>query len=191
VRGSRMKRRATVRAVAALFAIGGVSVSAYEAMYARTPVGTVEIKRIPAATALETRGLRPYAEISGESFRTLFRYIQANNVKMTVPVEAEMDPGAMRFLAGTNDAARGLAADGKVVVAPRPERTVVSAGLRGRYTRARFDEGFDRLRQWLASHPEWVPAGEPYAVYWNSPFVLPFLRHSEVHLPVAPTDGPR
>ncbi|MEY5012255.1 MAG: hypothetical protein RLZZ253_3394, partial [Verrucomicrobiota bacterium] len=27
---------------------------------------------------------------------------------------------------------------------------------------------------------------EPYAVYWNSPFVPGFLKHSEVHIPLTP-----
>jgi hypothetical protein len=47
-----------------------------------------------------------------------------------------------------------------------------------------YDEALGKLRAWLLSHPEAKIIGEPYAVYWNSPFVPFFLKKSEVHLPV-------
>ena len=43
------------------------------------------------------------------------------------------------------------------------------------------------LKAWLAKRTDVKAAGEPYAVYWNSPFVPFFLKQSEVHIPVAPT----
>ncbi len=40
---------------------------------------------------------------------------------------------------------------------------------------------------WLAKRADVKAAGEPYAIYWNSPSVPFFLKKSEVHLPVVPT----
>jgi hypothetical protein len=39
--------------------------------------------------------------------------------------------------------------------------------------------------QWLERHADqWEAAGEPYAVFWNSPFMPGFLKRSEVHQPL-------
>jgi len=39
---------------------------------------------------------------------------------------------------------------------------------------------------WLAAQPTVEAAGEPYAVYWNAPYVPPFMKRFEVHVPVRP-----
>jgi hypothetical protein len=71
-----------------------------------------------------------------------------------------------------------------VVVLTRPERLVVSHGGRGGYSRTHFEEARDAALAWLATRPDLVADGEPYAVYWNSPFVPGFLKRYEVHIPV-------
>jgi hypothetical protein len=62
--------------------------------------------------------------------------------------------------------------------------------LCGRYTRGRFQEGVQRLEEWLKANAQWVADGEPSAVYWNGPLTLFFLKRSEVHIPVRKVAAP-
>ena len=39
---------------------------------------------------------------------------------------------------------------------------------------------------WLATRPDVEAAGAPYGVYWHAPYVPPFLKRFEVHIPVRP-----
>ena len=55
---------------------------------------------------------------------------------------------------------------------------------RWKKTQAAYDANLARLRDWLATRPDLEVAGEPSAVYWDSPFVPGFLKRSEVHIPV-------
>ncbi|NDA25555.1 MAG: ABC transporter substrate-binding protein, partial [Verrucomicrobia bacterium] len=59
-----------------------------------------------------------------------------------------------------------------------------SIGIRGGYSRESYETNLAKLRSWLKNQKDWKEAGEPYAVYWNGPFTLPFFKRSEVHLPV-------
>jgi len=105
---------------------------------------------------------------------------------MSVPVEASASTNEMLFLVGSDDSGRALASGKGVTVRTLPEVTVASIGLRGGYSRKNYEKGLARLRAWLAAQPGWQAEGEPYAVYWNSPFMPVFLRKSEIHLPVRP-----
>lgn len=152
--------------------------------YPGTPVGVVELKRIPAAQAYEARGAEVYWEERNSLFRRDFAFLRANELPMTVPVEADVRPGAMRFFVPEGRAATE-SVDGVRLVA-LPERAVVSAGLRGGYTKARFEEGVARIAAWLAANGEWRAEGAPYVAYWNGPATPWFLRRSEVHQRVSP-----
>ena len=158
---------------------------AYESIYPRTPVGRFEIKTLPPRQALAATAAGDAFEDRGAAFSKLFAYIRTNRVAMSVPVEASAATNQMVFFVGPKSAGLALAAANGVTVEAMPERTVASLGLRGSYTRKRHEDGLQRLQAWLARKPEWRACGEPYAVYWNSPFVPPFLRKSEIHLPVA------
>jgi hypothetical protein len=59
-------------------------------------------------------------------------------------------------------------------------------GERGGYSRANFEKARATLLAWLAGQPAVEAAGEPYAVYWNAPYVPFFLKRFEVHVPVRP-----
>ena len=156
----------------------------YEAIYPRTPAGTIEIKTLPARKMLVADAPGdPFAD-RGAPFRKLFAYIRANRVAMSTPVEASAATNTLVFFVGCAQTNQPLASTAEVTVQTLPEITVVSIGLRGGYSRARFDQGLARLRKWLACQREWSASGEPYAVYWNSPFVPSFLKKSEVHLPL-------
>jgi hypothetical protein len=163
------------------------------------PVGEVIVKTYPAHRLARVRST---GSGNDGSFMKLFRHIERNDIKMTAPVEMVMDEQgpdpapasteSMAFLYG--DAAIGEPgpdpADPSVVVEDMPELTVVSLGVRGSYREERFADFVEKLRAWLKSHPEWIPAGPPRTLAYNSPFVPGPLKYAEVQLPVAPAPKP-
>ena len=158
--------------------------NAYEAAYPKTSNGTIEIKTIPAAKLMVTESAGGYFDRNNDMFMRLFRYISANDVSMTVPVEAQVENAQMKFYVGSADSAKNLPEQGEVKVVNLPERTVVSIGIRGSYTKEKFEKNREKLAAWLRENPRYQPAGAAYAVYWDAPFVPWFLKHSEVHIPV-------
>ena len=153
--------------------------------YALTAPGQMEVKTLPAARLLRATSGQDYFAADNGLFMKLFRYIDKNNISMTAPVEAQVATGAMVFYLGKEAAARAdLAPTPQVDFVQREERQVAAIGVRGSYSRENYDEALGKLRAWLLSRPEAKIIGEPYAVYWNSPFVPFFLKKSEVHLPV-------
>jgi hypothetical protein len=156
----------------------------YESMYDRTPAGKIEIKTLPSRVSLQATSDKGYFENDNGLFMNLFRYIQKNEVAMTVPVEAEMKPGSMRFFAGSSVDAKSLKDAGNVKVKPIQSATVVSIGIRGSYSQSNFQKGQAALDEWLKNHPEWKTAGDSYGVYWNGPYVPGPMKRSEVHIPV-------
>lgn len=176
-------RKTFVLMLIASFWMGGCAVS-YESIYPQTPVGKIEVKTLPPRTILATGGSREPIEGRNDNFRKLFGYIKKNDLAMTVPVEAGVTSDTMNFFLGSRDAAKPLESDPNIKVQKVEPITVVSVGMRGSYTKERDEEGVRRIQGWLANNAEWKPAGEPYAVYWDAPFVPWFLKKSEVHQPV-------
>lgn len=163
-----------------LFSIPAFS---YEAIWPATKPGTTEVKSLPERTALETSTTGQYFKNDDGMFMRLFRYIDGNEVKMTVPVTADIEPGRMRFFVG-KDAPNTLKDTKNVSVVKLPEQMVVSTGLRGGYSEARFKKGRARLDEWLKANPDYEATGPAYGVYWNGPFVPGAFKKSEVHIPV-------
>jgi effector-binding domain-containing protein len=163
-----------------------VPMSAAAQAFAPTEPGISEIKTIPAARLLRASGERDYFESSGRLFRPLFRYIQEHEIRMTVPVEAEIEPGAMSFYVGRDAEGRPLEDADEVEVIELPARQVASRGMRGGYSEENFAQARDALEAWLAEHPEWVATGPARAIYWHGPMTPFFLKRAEVHIPVAP-----
>jgi DNA gyrase inhibitor GyrI len=157
---------------------------AYESAYPKTPSGKIEIKIIPESKLLATENPGNYFDSNNQLFTRLFNYISTNEVSMTVPVEADMDNARMKFYVGSQDRVKDLQNQGPVKIITVPQRTVVSIGMKGSYTKARFEKGKEKLLAWLRDNPRFCPAGEAYAVYWDAPFVPWFLKHSEVHIAV-------
>ncbi len=161
--------------------------SAVEEAYPRTATGEIELKTLPAARWMRTESSKDYFASDNGLFMKLFRYIDSNGIPMTAPVEAGISPGTMVFYMDAASAKRpDLAETPHVKLASAPERWVAAIGVRGSYSRDNYEEALAELRGWLARRADVKASGEPYAVYWNSPFVPFFLKHSEVHIPVAP-----
>lgn len=147
------------------------------------PVGSVVVKTYPPhRLARATVG----ADSDNAMFMKLFNHIKRNDIAMTSPVQMDGARESMAFLYATP----GLGTPGPdpkdpaVVVEDIPETTVVSVGIRGSYSKETAAKGVAQLREWLAAHPEWQPAGDPRTLGYNSPFVPSFLKYSEVQIPV-------
>lgn len=171
--------------VFALFTFSGATAMSYESIYPRTAVGAVEIKTLPPRTTLVASAAGDAFKDRGAAFKKLFAYISENKVAMSVPVAASASTNEMVFFVGSGGKNKPLSSANGVTVRTVPETTVASIGLRGSYSRSHYDAGLARLKAWLAGQQQWQACGEPYAVYWNSPFVPSFLRKAEIHLPVA------
>jgi effector-binding domain-containing protein len=168
-----------------LAALTGCSVmSDYESAYRMTDSGVIEVKKIPASTVIQTSAKGEYYDKANNLFIKLFNYIKDNQIPMTVPVESGINEAEMRFYVSADKKDEGLKDTDAVKVLKIPERTVVAAGGRGSYSESNIDDAKKKLSAWLKEHPEYEKTGEPYAVYWNSPFRLWFLKHYEVHIPV-------
>lgn len=163
---------------------------AYESAFAQTQPGVTELKTLPAGRLLEASGTGSYFDQANRLFRPLFRYIQAKDIAMTVPVEARIEPGTMYFWVAESQLEK---ADGDmegVRVIDVPVRRVAAHGARGAYSEANFLKAKEELLQWLQQQGGLRVVGEPYAVYWNGPFTLWFLKEFEVQVEIAAVDGP-
>ncbi len=148
--------------------------------------GLVRVKTYPPTRAA-------WASTGGGAnshFMTLFKHIRSQDVAMTAPVVMTHDtamvhdaPEAMAFLYRqvTQNSAGQF---GSVDVQDNPALTVVSVGLLGPYRTDRQREALTDLHDWLAKHPEWVAAGPPRVLGYNSPFMAGKKKYCEVQLPI-------
>jgi hypothetical protein len=167
-----------------LIGLGAIVVTScagsYESSYPMTAVDAIEMKTLPAARVMETSSPQGYFAENNGMFMKLFRYLQANELAMTVPVEGGMQPGTMRFFVA-KDVSKELKPAGDVKLVDLPERKVVSLGARGGYERDSIAKLTTRLASWLKDHPELKTVGEPYAVFWDGPFIPAGMRRLEMH----------
>ena len=160
---------------------------AYESAYEKTAVDVIEVKAIPKSRLIETSIEGEYFDESNGLFKRLFNYIKDNDVSMTIPVEASVDKAMMRFYLGS-DAADDLSNTDTVIINELPERTVISVGERGSYSKENISESLEKVKNWIANQEAWEVNGEPYTVFWSSPFVPWFLKRYEIHIPVIKVD---
>ena len=153
-------------------------------MHEKTPVGEVKIIRLPERVALEANTHASYFSENNGMFRTLFRYINQNEVAMTTPVEADIQPGKMRFFIGAKDLSKKIKSTDKVKVRTLTPLLVAAIGIRGGYSEKRFLDNKQKLEQWLTENSSYESVGEAYGVYWHGPFVPGPFKRSEVHLPI-------
>ena len=156
----------------------------FEAMHEKTPVGEIKILQLPARTALEANADQSYFSENNGLFRTLFSYISKHDLSMTTPVEAEIEPGKMRFFVGGKDANKSRPNTDTVEVKELEPMQVLAIGIRGSYDEENFLENRDRLVRWIREQADYEAAGDPYAVYWDGPYIPWFLKRSEFHLPI-------
>ena len=158
--------------------------NAYEQAFPKTGVGTFEIKTLPEARLIASKTDKAYFEGNNGLFRPLFRYIKANNIAMTTPVEAEMDPGVMYFYIGSKFGETPLVQTEQISVHTVSERKVASLGVRGAYRESKFEEATEKLKKWLEKNEDHEAIGEAKGIFWNGPYIPGFIKRFEVHIPV-------
>ena len=166
------------------FLLFTLNVMGFEAMHEKTPVGEIKILQLPARTALEANAGQSYFSENNGLFRTLFRYISKHDLSMTTPVEAEIEPGKMRFFVGGKDANKSRPNTDTVEVKELEPMQVLAIGIRGSYDEENFRENRDHLVRWIREQADYEAARDPYAVYWDGPYIPWFLKRSEIHLPI-------
>ena len=149
-----------------------------------TPSGVTEIKDIPESVVIESSANGEYFDKSNGLFIHLFNYIRDNDIPMTVPVEAGISSANMRFYIIGEQENRKLEDGREVKVIRVPAKKVASLGMRGSYSESNVKSAEKKLVEWITSSGKYKQTGLPYAVYWNSPFRLWFLKHYEIHVPV-------
>ena len=160
---------------------------AYEQAFDPTDPGVIELKELPAGRLLESVSNGSYFDSSNGLFRPLFNYIQKNDIAMTTPVEARVDPGAMYFWVSKEQEAKAKESTPNVRVIDVPKRQVLAVGGRGSYSESNFKKSKAILMDWLEKHPEFEAVGEPFGVYWNGPFTPWFMKRYEVQVEVRPS----
>ena len=154
---------------------------------APTPVGVVEIKKLPVYRMAKVAN----SGMGGNNFFTLFNHIKKNNIEMTAPVEMTMTEkngkyteSSMAFLYQETTLGK-VGPQGNVAVLDTTECTVVSVGMRG----SPSSENIESARRWLLEKIKNAP--EPYEIEgelkvmgYNSPFMPEKLRYYEVQLPL-------
>ena len=128
---------------------------------------------------------------SDSMFMALFNHIRKHDIAMTAPVEigfeqnspeAEMKREAMAFYY-QNRRLGSLGADETVKVVETDKALYLSIALRGGYDDQRFDKAAKQLANWLNEHEnEYQQAGSLRVLAYNSPFMLGFLKYSEVQI---------
>ena len=144
------------------------------------------IHSLDSTTATQIEG--DYFDRSGTLFGRLFDYIKSNDIAMTTPVEGRLDNAEMRFHLGA-DAPAAVQDAGPVRVVEVASRRVARLGAEGSYSEENVAEARARLEAWIAANPQWRATAPAYAVFWNGPFTLWFMKRFEVHIVVEPNEG--
>ena len=152
-------------------------------------VGKIVIKQYPVLRQVRV----DKGDNSDSMFMALFNHIKKHDIAMTAPVEisfeqnspeVEMEREAMAFYY-QNRRLGLLGMDDGVEVAETEKGLYLSIALRGGYDDPRFAKSAKQLADWLREHEnEYEQAGPPRALAYNSPFMLGFLKYSEVQIPI-------
>ena len=151
---------------------------------APTPVGVVEIKKLPVYRMAKVKN-----STGGNNFFTLFNHIKKNNIEMTAPVEMTMaekngkyTESSMAFLYQETTLGK-VGPQGNIAVLDTKECMVASIGMRGSPTA----EAIESAKRWLLEKIKTAPEayeieGELKVMGYNSPFMPEKLRYYEVQL---------
>ena len=153
---------------------------------APTPVGVVEIKKLPVYRMAKVNNTG-----GGNNFFTLFNHIKKNSIEMTAPVEMTMAEkngkfaeSSMAFLYQETTLGK-VGPQGNIAVLDTKECMLASIGMRG----SPNSEALESARRWLIEKIKNAPeayeiAGELKVMGYNSPFMPEKLRYYEVQLPL-------
>ena len=154
----------------------------------------VEIRHYPPRLAAETTV--PGSDggpARGEAFRRLAGFIFGDNrpgekIAMTAPVTTDADGSAMTmrfFMPAAYDLASLPApSDPSVRIVELPAATLAVLRFTGSTSPATVATRAAELDRVLAGSP-WRATGPPFAMFYDPPWTIPFLRRNEVAVPVA------
>lgn len=162
-----------------------------------TPPGAIDLKKYPSVRRAETSGESSPDLGMNFAFFSLFNHIRRRDIAMTSPVEMDYRPvredstqWTMSFL--YRESSLGpTGPDRNVTVVDVPPMTVVSIGMRGRYSVERAKAQLPALEKWLSENPQWERAGDFRALYYNGPDRRTADQWAEVQIPVRPAGAPR
>ena len=153
---------------------------------APTPVGVVEIKKLPVYRMAKVNNTG-----GGNNFFTLFNHIKKNSIEMTAPVEMTMAEkngkfaeSSMAFLYQETTLGK-VGPQGNIAVLDTKECMVASIGMRG----SPNSDALESAKRWLLekiknASETYEIAGELKVMGYNSPFMPEKLRYYEVQLPL-------
>lgn len=171
-----------------------------------TPPGAIDLKSYPAVRRAEVRGSGHPDGGMNRAFWPLFNHIKRHDIAMTSPVEVDFqtplaaatlapppldrkpEGWSMAFLYRIPEL-NEPGTDGNVLVRDADPVTVVSVGLRGRYTMDLVLRGVESIERWLSDNPQWIPAGDWRALYYNGPALMYWNKWAEIQLPVRPAES--
>ncbi len=187
----------------AFFAYSAAAAPLPEGFPPPTQQGKIEVKQYPAYRAATVRYSGELSQAANRAFNPLYRHISSNNISMTAPVEArypvstleageigtpdERGEALVSFLYRSTDVyPQEIAQDIQVEdIAPM---TVLSLGLKGSYDYSSYQKNIERLREWLAQHPDWTVVGSPRRFFYDAPYVPEPLKQSEIQVPIRRVD---
>ena len=156
-----------------------------------TKPGKVEVKTYPAYRSAVARAKGASTPADNVLFWPLFNHISRKGIEMTTPVriDAAATGGqpeiAMRFSLPVKVAGNPPAPiDPRVRIVTVPPSTVAALRYSGNPTEAaRSAHQQDLFRRLVSTG--WQPAGTPYALNYDPPFAVPFLKRNEVVVEVS------
>lgn len=153
----------------------------------------VEIRRYPALLAAETTVPgTDGATARGQAFRRLAAFIFGDNrsggkIAMTAPVTTGPDAAGMTmrfFMPATYDrASLPEPVDPSVRIVELPDAMLAVLRFTGSTAPAAVARRAMELERILAGS-SWRASGQPFAMFYDPPWTLPFLRRNEVAVPV-------
>ena len=85
----------------------------------------------------------------------------------------------------TDQADAGVdAEDKRVIVVDTTPVTVISAGVAGSPNNRTVNAGVTKLREFFASNPQYIPAGDIRGLFYNDPMVPEARKWAEIQIPV-------
>jgi hypothetical protein len=169
-----------------------------------TSEGQIEVKQYPAYRSATVRYSGELSMAANRAFDPLYRHISSNNISMTAPVETrypvstleaseigardERGEALVSFLYRSTDIYPQQIAQ-NIQVEDIAPMTVVSLGLKGSYDYSSYQKNIERLREWLAQHPEWTVVGSPRRFFYDAPYVPEPAKRSEIQIPIRRVDG--
>lgn len=163
---------------------------------APTPPGSMDLKTYPSVRLAEVGGAGDPDSGMNRTFWPLFNHIKGHGIAMTSPVEMNYrgmhasnrpapESWSMAFLYRTPEL-NPTGVEGSIVVRDSDPVTVIAVGMKGGYSMSLVQKGMGQIEDWLAANPQWEPAGDWRALYYNGPTLLWWNKWAEVQLPVRP-----